>query len=70
MRRSRQRGVQSSLENTVPSWLAIWITGLVPGVRSTLVVTDDTSSQERMPDSSPKVTSSITRNVAARALEA
>ena len=33
-RRSRQRGLQSSLENTMPVWLAIWTGDAVPGVRS------------------------------------
>src|SRR6266511_320418 len=33
-RRLRQRGLQSSLANTMLSWLAIWTGGAVPGVRS------------------------------------
>src|SRR5262249_54144219 len=33
-RRSRQRGLQLSLANTMPSWLAIWTRGAAPGVRS------------------------------------
>src|SRR5215208_4465025 len=33
-RRSRQRGLQSSLANTMPIWLAIWTAGSAPGVRS------------------------------------
>jgi hypothetical protein len=33
-RRSRQRGLQLSLEKTMRIWLAIWIGGAVLGVRS------------------------------------
>ena len=50
-RRSRQRGLQLSLENTMPIWLAIWAEGAVLGVRSQIraaVVRVATASSPRI----------------------